>query len=332
MAASADGAARFTVHGRAAGAGQGRSPVPPWVIHMTAQIATSDQVDDAPALATVKAARERCNSDKRGSAFYAAMAEKGNAWGPCFQGVDHVWVGDGEAVGLVRVPSSTARDLAKYCLHPAVSDACAHVLVALTASMADGPVVGHGVEKIVFHQTAEIQDGSLLWVHAKAQQQSDSLVLRGDLTIYDDAGRVISETCGARIYYLDKAADAASLSIPDDWYYTVGWQQRQVTLSHSRGAKDGVWMVLADSTGVAAQIASRRNAMGLRTVLVRRGDKWYLDNDRAVVRPGVPDDYKKLIDAVGQPSAILHLWSSRHSTRNACRLPGSSRLWTAKSP
>ncbi len=308
LLAGEDGAAAFAVHGRAQPIGEAHSSRRlPWVSHMTARIekAAAPQ-EQAPGTAIVAAARDRCHSEQQGFAFYAALAEKGNEWGPCFQGVDRLWHGDGEIVGRVHIPASIAREATQYRFHPAVSDACGHVLVAF--SQGNGALVAQGADEIIFHRSPHTDPGSArsLWVYASSRPPPvghDDVTIR-DMSIYDDAGRLVSEIRGVPLKYLDRSADCRAVPT---WYHAVAWRPQAIAGPRLRAAEGGPWLVFADASRLGDLIANRR-APG-RTILVAQGDRWSFDNDRASIRPGEPSDYVKLIDAVGAVSAVVHLWN-----------------------
>jgi acyl transferase domain-containing protein/acyl carrier protein len=309
---SADGSARFGVYGRPAERTARRAHgALAWTLHMTAQIASTEEpVTDDAGLAVLKATQGRCRSESDGAAFYAALAEKGNDWGPAFQGVDHLWFGDGETVGRVRLPVSLLGEAGRYHLHPAVADACAHVLVSLmpterTAKTNSGAVVGHGVDEVRFHHGAK---GDLLWVHATLRQVCGEVVT-GDLAIYGAAGRLLSEIKGARFQYLEDKGGVLSSRLPNDWYHVVRWSPQDLKSRGLRGVVDGTWLVFADRNGLARRIADIRRASGERTILVTYGDRWRFDGAVAVIRPGYPKDYATLLAEVRQPTVVLHLWS-----------------------
>ncbi len=311
LLAGPDGTAAFAVHGRP----QPSSKTPgsrrlPWVSHMTARVAKAGaSQQEAPGTAIMAAARDRCHSEQQGSAFYAALAEKGNEWGPCFQGIDRLWRGDGEIAGCVHIPASIAREATQYRFHPAVSDACGHALIAL--SHGNGAFVAQCVDEVIFHRSPHADPGSArpLWVHAVSRPppagHDDPTV--GDLSIYDDAGRLLSETRGVRLKYLDRSADFAPLTVPSTWYHAVAWRPQAIAGPWLRAAEGGPWIVFAGASRLGDLIANRR-ATG-RTIIVTQGDRWSFDNDRASIRPGEPSDYVKLLDAVGTVSAVVHLWT-----------------------
>ena len=69
--------------------------------------------------------------------YYRRLDEIGLTYGPAFQGLTRLRRRDGAAIGLAALPAEVA-DGASYGLHPALLDACFHVLGAAIASPADG--------------------------------------------------------------------------------------------------------------------------------------------------------------------------------------------------
>jgi myxalamid-type polyketide synthase MxaE and MxaD/epothilone polyketide synthase C/epothilone polyketide synthase D len=304
-----DGRATFTVHSRPRATNARRSL--PWTAHVSALVEASE-CESRPAL-SFDELRARCTRRVDGPTFYGALARKGNQWGPAFQGLEEVWVGDGEAVGKVRVAPMLAGDVSRYRFHPAVSDACGHTLVATvpletSGNATGGAFVGGGVGEIRFHASPR---GGTLWVHARlrAMPNGSGQVVVGDVFVHDESGALVTETLDARLWYLEDGADAA----PADWFYDVRWEAAPLEGPGPRRAGDGAWVVFADRGGagerIAEQLAALRTVSGERTLLISRGDAPSMDGNRAVIRPGEPADYRAVIEAVGTPAAVVDLWS-----------------------
>ena len=101
----------------------------PWTLNMTGIVARG-ATPGGDRAAELAAARGRCPRRLSGGDFYRRYAGKGNNWGPAFQGAREFMCGDGEALAEVVVPQGLAGQLGRYVFHPAVSDACGHVLTA----------------------------------------------------------------------------------------------------------------------------------------------------------------------------------------------------------
>jgi acyl transferase domain-containing protein/acyl carrier protein len=290
-----------------------------WTAHVTATISQIQSEPPGNGLAIVNAAREQFARTLTGREFYALSAAKGNQWGPCFQGVDHAWVGDGEAVARIQVPNKLAHEVSRYQFHPAISDACGHALVAAVSNKqtgvgSQGAFVGSGVGETRFYRSPA---GTTLWAHAKLRRPADgeSNIVVGDVKVYDPDGTPVSETRDARLWFFDEHPNDAAPAVPTDWSYKVRWHAQSRGGAGVRSAKAGPWLIFADSSGLAECIAAGRQALDSKTILVAPGDQWSFSGDRASIRPGEPGDYNRLLESVGKPAVVLHLWSMQATDR-----------------
>ncbi|MBL8166328.1 MAG: SDR family NAD(P)-dependent oxidoreductase, partial [Anaerolineae bacterium] len=251
----------FDVYSRAAGQN--------WTHHVSGTIA---QADAAPSLLDgfdAQAIMARCTEEIRGEAFYAQLAEKGNQWGPTFQGIENLWRGAGEALSFVRVPNAIAGQLNAYQIHPAVADSCGHVLTA-TISMQrsddsrGGAFVGGGVDETRVYARPS---GTGLWCYARLRPEADGQdkdVLIGDVAVYDEAGTLISETLGAKLWYLDRDAQTQPESV-ENWFYTLDWQpleDQEIT------AAAGNWLLISEANTLAHEVAAQLAAGGGQALVV----------------------------------------------------------------
>jgi acyl transferase domain-containing protein len=303
--------ARFAVYSRGA---SHDTPGAPWTTHMTARLSILAAPKGTPA---IEDARQRCVTPVDGAHFYAALAAKGNQWGPCFQGLRQVFIGEGEAVGRIDVADGVASEVGRYRFHPAVADACGHALVATVPfersdDATGGAFVGGGVGEVRFHRSPV---GARMWSHARLQPQADPRVVVGDVLVYDESGALVSETLDARLWYVDEG-DSALLGAPDDWFYDVRWYAREANGARARVPEPGAWLVFADRCGVADAIVERRTVRGERTVLVRAGDCWTHEGDVVTICVDEPSHYQRLLGMLA-PAAVLHLWSLDAGTKSA---------------
>ena len=290
--------ADFSVHSRE---GSG-----PFIGHVTARLAIGPRAEDASGGAALDAARIRCTAAVAGEVFYSALSRKGNQWGPAFQGMKEVWLGDDEAVGRIEVPSSLLGEVGRYRFHPAVSDSCGHPLVATVPfDPAKGPLggafVGGGVGEVRFYAPPR---GTVLWTHATLRQPAHAgeRVVMGDVRVYEDSGKLVSETLDARLWYLDDDGNAGI----DDWFYGVRWTRAESGQPSNRAPRPGTWLVIAEDAsvaGVAEQLAHRR--ADARTVVVSYGATAASDGDRATIRRGQPDDVRQAIESTDAAAVIL---------------------------
>jgi acyl transferase domain-containing protein len=211
LSPGAGGKASFRVYSRSTSAGQSDKT---WSLHVTGQ--THHEWEGvAPALrqSDLQDIRIRCLEEISGKDLYAWLEARGNQWGPCFQGIKRLWRGDREALGEVRVPPALEPTIGTYQFHPVVFDTCDQVLSAIIPFEKlnqKGAFVGAGINQVRLYGRP---CGSRLWSHARirhgVEQRANILegdVLEGDVRIIDESGRIVLESIGVRLYYLDHHA------------------------------------------------------------------------------------------------------------------------------
>ena len=262
--------------------------------------------------------RAHCEEEIVGGDFYRRSREKGNQWGPAFQGVERIWRRDGEAVSEVHVPSSLASTFDDYRFHPAISDACGHVLTATIPIEGldgnnTGAFVGGGIEEVRLYKHPQ---GSRLFAYARLRDeegQSDK-VLIGDVHVYDETGALVSESIGARLWYLDQEERARLLERPSDWMYELEWEPQTLPMDAS-GEDARTWLVFADEAGAGTELVEKLASEGHHGVQVDHGDAFArLSPTRYAIRAGEKEDVRRLLDEVAAAElppcrGIVHLWS-----------------------
>lgn len=145
---------------------------------------------------TLSSIRERVSEAQSVSDYYRWLSTLGLDFGPRFRGVEHIARRDGEAIARMQLPQDLVGD-AGYRLHPALLDACFHVIGAALpgngASLGDAFLLLN-VEHIRLYRTV----GTSLWnhiaIHAEDQQNLASReTFRADLRLLDDEGVLLAE-------------------------------------------------------------------------------------------------------------------------------------------
>ncbi len=142
------------VRSRSAASGPGvGGGAPAWTLHARATVRT--QTDGhAPAALALSGVEEAFPDEIDVADYYRLLRTIGLTYGPAFRGLTRLLRRDGAAIGLATLPADVAGD-ARYHLHPALLDACFHVLgVALAPLAPDAsdellvPVALHGVAPV----------------------------------------------------------------------------------------------------------------------------------------------------------------------------------------
>ncbi|MER5339184.1 SDR family NAD(P)-dependent oxidoreductase [Streptomyces mirabilis] len=278
-----DGFRDFTIASTPA-AGHGA----PWQRHVSGRLAVTEETDAADDEERLDAVRERCDEQVDLAAVYAGLAALGIDYGPAFRGLEEGRRTDATALGrLARTPA------AGHLLHPAVLDAAFHT-AALPGGAPEGRAfVPAAVGQLRFTglRTAPV------WATCRLRSV-DGDTATVDLRLWDEDEQLVLE---ARDFEL------AALSPLDGALFETHWQPRPAA---QRPPAEGSWLILADDTGVAAELEERLGSTVPR-VIARRGESFGVEGPgRYVLDPADPRHLARLLDEAfpdGPPERVVQL-------------------------
>lgn len=283
-----------------------------WTLHASGRVGILDKGIDTGEFVSPEIVQQRSREIPT-QEHYRLAREKGIEFGPAFQGLEQLWQGDGEALGLVKLPGVVAKTAHLHRFHPTLLDACLQTLAAALPGYADAdhtylPV---NVETLQFYR----QPGEYLWTYA--QVRADSVggeTLVGDILVCDSEGNMVLEGIGLRFkrasrQALQRIVRRQAAEEINDWFYDLVWQP--VTTDMQRSQSEGDWLIFADHGGVGVALAQQ---LGVENcVLVEAGEHNQRLNDRQwQANPAQTENFKRLLNELFSTHAtqqIVHLWS-----------------------
>ncbi|MCB9755756.1 MAG: SDR family NAD(P)-dependent oxidoreductase [Myxococcales bacterium] len=295
-----DAPARAQIVATAAGHGVARVHVASqgsggaWIIHARGLAIVERNAPRPPPL-ELAALRRRLSDVTPAPAIYDALARVGLDYGPAFQGLVELRAGAGEALARVRLPETVERQ-GRYLVHPALLDACLHVMAA---SLTDGARPRLPVALSSLHVTQ--RPGQALWCHARFDQGADERGrARADVRVVDERGALVAELRGL-------VAQELTTAPVDTWLLEQTWTPRErpaATVARGRylilGDGDGLGVALHDALARAGHTVAHAHGDGAAASGGRRVDDTRPEGVRALVA-----------DCFGArgPTAIVHLRS-----------------------
>ncbi len=222
----------FEVHSRVGGDDAA------WVLNATGKLRRLQDVR-IPQPVSLEEVRGRCPVEIPKHVFYQQFHDIGLQYGPRFQGVEQLHVGQGEAVALIEAESSLVSGLDDYLLHPAILDASFQVLLGamLTTVLKqlDGGQENKGlylpvhIEKVRFYG----RPGTKVRSYARLTERTPTGV-KGDIQLFGDDGRVVAEIQGFRCRLIQQGSETTI----DNYLYDHRWllKARSGQVSASRAA------------------------------------------------------------------------------------------------
>jgi acyl transferase domain-containing protein/acyl carrier protein len=206
------GQASFDVYSRADGADQ------EWVRHATGKLGRAD--GEAPEGTPLGLIRGRCGREIAKDHVYRLFSAAGMQYGPRFQGIERLWIGEDEALGQIELQGAPEDDFDDYEVHPTILDAAFQVLLGAIASKGTGQADAAAaylpvqIDQVrLFHRP-----GRRVHVHARLVEHGPSRIT-GDIRLLDEAGTVRAEVRGFVCRPVGRGAERW-----DNYLYEYQWK------------------------------------------------------------------------------------------------------------
>ncbi|MES2732031.1 MAG: SDR family NAD(P)-dependent oxidoreductase [Bacteroidota bacterium] len=279
---------------------------PIWKLHASGKIHWGKQDKLASPSDTVTEIKSRCTQEKSKQVHYQEVAAAGLHYGPAFQGIEHIWYSNKEAVAEIHLPTKLSAELVNYQFHPALLDACFQTFGALLTPATKGETfLPVGVSAMEVYQ----QPGARVWAHLiRTGGDATHRVSTADLHLMDEQGELIAFVRGLKLLRVHRNQLRPNQEINKKMLYAPAWQlqqEREVLLTKAeRAVQDPAsWLILSDKGGWGERIAEKLQAQQERVIEVYK-------NDLDFTKVGAWDDL--LLDELGDgfPAlcGIINFW------------------------
>ncbi|WP_437952503.1 SDR family NAD(P)-dependent oxidoreductase [Sorangium sp. So ce296] len=248
-----DGRRSLTVHARPDDAGDDAA----WTLHARGQVGSRSARADAATAYDLRAWPPPGAVSVAIDALYDRLARAGLAYGPDFRGLCRVWRRGDELFAEVVLPEATARDAARFGVHPALLDAALHPLL-LQVGDATGVVMPFAWSGAVLHAVG----ASTLRVRlarrgggdgASADEGANATI---SIDVADAAGAAVATIEALAVRAVSKGA-AARRGAREDALFHVAWTEL-ARAADERGAgfaPGAPWAILDDGRAFARALA-----------------------------------------------------------------------------
>jgi len=257
-------------------------------------------------IATLQA---QCTEQISHQEFYQQLQQRNLNYGSSFQAVENLWKGKGTVLGQICLPEALLEEAGNYNLHPALLDACLHILGALFPDDTYLPLV-------LEHLQVYRPPSSRLWSYGTIEgiNNSKGENLKAELHLLDENGHLVAFLSDL---YLRRASPELLQRTSDlkNHLYEVAWQPQALTSPSKE--EPGSWLIFTDRDGIGEQIAQQLSEIGHRCILVDSGSAYKkLQAQHYQLNPTVPGDFQQLFQEVESSEnnklrdfGIVYLWS-----------------------
>ncbi|MCE7987757.1 MAG: SDR family NAD(P)-dependent oxidoreductase [Caldilinea sp. CFX5] len=278
----------------------GAPPTDPWTLHASGRVSTV-QTPTPPPTVDLTTVRSLCATVIEPAHYEAHLRDQGITYGPQFQALTQLFVGEGEALGYVTLPQAVAAT--GYQLHPVLLDTALRVASSLLPTDEEDPYLPFSVEAV---QLYDRNAPTRFWSHVQARPATADEVpgsRQVDLTLIAEDGHVVAQLTN---FTLRRANRQALLGNQRrlDWLYELTWKAVSRPRQSGFAQKPGRWLILADDQGYGTALATRLEAQGAQCILLHQ---------RALAEAATVTTFQRLLEAYLPTSAdklqgVVYLW------------------------
>ncbi len=305
--------ATFKIASRPAGASEG------WVQHASgtlrvAKAAGRGEAGESPAEAAPGASLTQAKA-LDAPAHYRQMVARGLEYGPAFQGVAGLEVGQGEVAAELVLPASLAGAEPRFALHPSLLDSAFQAVAACLGGGEEATTVYLPVKVQSLKVLGRFAGGRVRARLAERQHREGRQRVSADLWLIDREGRPVVEVKGFELAQLDGGVGGGVADPLASWLWRHDWQEKPLGEVKASG---GRFLLLADRKGVADALAAELEARGAEVVEALWGTELHqLGERRYEVSAGV-EGLRALVESLtasGQAalSGVIHAWALERS-------------------
>ena len=225
-----------------------------WIQHSSATITTHSATTRRSEI-SIEAAKERCREAQGIDELYATFNKRGISYGPAFRALRELWLGDGEALGRIKLAEDVA--VRSFFAHPALLDACLHCIASILPPGETDLYVPAAIEHAVFY-SAPSQE---LWALVRRDEtNTEPESPRFNISAVNLRGQTVFEMSGLRLQRISRLVTHPQPV--DERIHVVEWRE-QAKQRRTRPNHQGIWMLVgtAEATEkIARQLESSGNS------------------------------------------------------------------------
>lgn len=212
-----------------------------------------------------------CQKSFSPSQCYEAFSTMGIDYGPRQQGIDMVYVGSGQVLAKLTLPSSVADTKEQFALHPSIMDAALQASIGLT--MGSGqlnlmlPFALQEIEII-----SKCNGAKWAWIRYSEQSRVEDNVQKLDIDLCDNDGTVCVRMKGLSLRALGGEIGLRSTSAFETLMLSPYWQEQNIDRKTTTTGYDRHLVLLCGAQAVFLE-SIKKQINGVRCIALQYGSE-----------------------------------------------------------
>jgi len=186
-----------------------------WVQHATGKVSLEQNSNKRPKQIMLDHIRSHCLNPISKTDYYEQLHNIGYQYGSYFQGIEQLWLGDGETLAKIWIPENLETNNDDYLLAPVILDACLQVIRSVI------PLKDIYLPVLINRIRIDARLPLKFWLYARLTEKS-ATHFTADAQACDDVGNVLMEIQGNRGQLL-KGTQQTELA-SENYLYEYQWQ------------------------------------------------------------------------------------------------------------
>ncbi len=235
--------------------------------------------------------------------FYTMLADVGLQYGPTFQGVQEIYVGNDEALVKIKTPTELLKE--DYYLHPCQLDPCFQTLAILQID-SERPYLPIALEQLIIKTSPQEE----FWCYLKVASRT-TRELKADFDIFDLNGTLLVQVKGII------CREVPALQTTDEKYggnlYKMTWHEENNEIKRKKDSSNSIVFLRHNQKSISQ--AWREQDPGCIQVF-RDDDYNVLGGNNYSVNPKNEQHWKQLWQDLSgfEFSAMIYLWHLGENT------------------
>ncbi|QEP44176.1 SDR family NAD(P)-dependent oxidoreductase [Ectothiorhodospiraceae bacterium BW-2] len=188
-----------------------------WQRHTSGELVPKSQL--SPQRIDLAALQQRCQQPYPVAEYYRLTRSVGIEHGEDFQAVTALWLGEGEVLAQLELPTTLSATASDFQLHPVLLDA-AFQMVGVPLLARHTPFLPVGLEQLRCYRRLPTN----LWCRVIAPTPEGEISrFDADLQLLDESGEVVADVVALHFQKVDPSALALTDTRYDSWLYRLDW-------------------------------------------------------------------------------------------------------------
>ena len=236
---------------------------------------TFDENAESPALFDIEVLLKSCNAATLSKdECYKVFESLGTSYGPAHQSIEDIYVGEGQLLAKLRLPTCVAHGSRDFLLHPSILDAALQACLGMQAAkdgfapMPHAPISLEAIQ--LYASTCDVAWAYIRQRHATGQDEKSNVF---DIGLCDAQGHVSATITGMEFMVINLPETGTTKKLQADTYFYRPTEVSAQAHQHHQREEGAQHVVMLDKPLAKWENQIKACVEGVKTAVLKTGYK-----------------------------------------------------------